>query len=81
MQGTQPEVGFQSPPNSTDFPESDHARWQPTTMRRRKQDEELSNDSIEELKAQRNQQMASQVDEDEAVAAEGFELPGADSLE
>lgn len=44
----------------------------------KKQDEELRSDSIEELKAQRNQQMASQVDEDEAVAAEGFELPGAD---
>jgi hypothetical protein len=44
------------------------------------QDEEVSSDSIEELKAQRNQQMASRVDvdEDEAVAAEGFELPGAD---
>ena len=44
----------------------------------RKQDEDLSNDSIEELKAQRNQQQASQVDEDETAAAEGFELPGAD---
>lgn len=44
----------------------------------RKQDEDLSSDSIEELKAQRNQQQASQVDEDETVAAEGFELPGAD---
>lgn len=44
----------------------------------KKQDEELSSDSLEELKAQRNQQMASQVDEDEAAVAEGFELPGAD---
>ena len=44
----------------------------------RKPEEELSSDSLEELKAQRNQQQASQVDEDEAVAAEGFELPGAD---
>ncbi len=44
----------------------------------RKQDEDLSSDSIEELKAQRNQQQASQVDEDETAAAEGFELPGAD---
>ena len=44
----------------------------------KKQDEELSNDSIEELKAQRTPQMASQVDEDEAAVAEGFELPGAD---
>ena len=44
----------------------------------RKQEDELSSDSLEELKAQRNQQQASQVDEDEAVAAEGFELPGAD---
>ncbi|NUL61108.1 DUF4193 domain-containing protein [Brevibacterium luteolum] len=44
----------------------------------RKQEDELSSDSLEELKAQRNQQQASQVDEDEAAAAEGFELPGAD---
>lgn len=44
----------------------------------RKQDEDLSSDSIEELKAQRNQAQASQVDEDETAAAEGFELPGAD---
>lgn len=44
----------------------------------RKQDEDLSSDSIEELKAQRNQQQASQVDEDETAVAEGFELPGAD---
>lgn len=44
----------------------------------RKQDEELSSDSIEELKAQRNQKQASQVDEDESAVAEGFELPGAD---
>ncbi|GAA2005974.1 DUF4193 domain-containing protein [Brevibacterium samyangense] len=44
----------------------------------RKQDEELKSDSIEELKAQRNQKQASQVDEDEAVAADSYELPGAD---
>ncbi|WP_349828469.1 DUF4193 domain-containing protein [Brevibacterium litoralis] len=44
----------------------------------RKQDEELKNDSIEELKAERNQKQASQVDEDEAVAADSYELPGAD---
>lgn len=44
----------------------------------RKQDEEISSDSIEELKAQRNQQQASQVDEDETAVAEGYELPGAD---
>ena len=44
----------------------------------RKQDDEISADSIEELKAQRNQAQASQVDEDETAAAEDFELPGAD---
>jgi hypothetical protein len=37
----------------------------------RKPDEELGADSIEELKSHRT-------DEDEAEAAEGFELPGAD---
>lgn len=44
----------------------------------RKQEDDINSDSIEELKAQRNQQQASQVDEDETAAAEGFELPGAD---
>lgn len=44
----------------------------------RKNEDEIRSDSIEELKAQRNQQQASQVDEDETAAAEGFELPGAD---
>ena len=44
----------------------------------RKQDDEISADSIEELKAQRTQAQASQVDEDETAAAEDFELPGAD---
>ncbi|MCI2266193.1 DUF4193 domain-containing protein [Sediminivirga luteola] len=44
----------------------------------RKNDEDIRSDSIEELKAQRNQRQASQVDEDEAVAADSFELPGAD---
>lgn len=44
----------------------------------RKQDEELKEDSIEELKSRRGGQQSSSVDEDEAVAAESFELPGAD---
>jgi len=44
----------------------------------RKTDEELSEDSIEELKARRVDKTASAVDEDEIEAAEGFELPGAD---
>lgn len=43
----------------------------------RNHDEESRNASIKALKAQRNQQ-ANWVDEDEAVAAEEFELPGAD---
>lgn len=44
----------------------------------RKQDEDLAADSIEELKARRNEKTAAVVDEDEIEAAEGFELPGAD---
>jgi hypothetical protein len=44
----------------------------------RKTDDDLSEDSLEELKAQRTQKQASSVDVDETEAAEGFELPGAD---
>jgi hypothetical protein len=44
----------------------------------RKTDDDLSEDSIEELKARRVDKTASTVDEDETDAAEGFELPGAD---
>ena len=44
----------------------------------RKNDEELREDSLEELKARRADQSSSSVDEDETAAAEGFELPGAD---
>ena len=44
----------------------------------RKTDDELSEDTIEELKARRVDKTANTVDEDEIEAAEGFELPGAD---
>ena len=44
----------------------------------RKTDDELSEDSIEELKSRRVDKSASSVDVDEAEQAEGFELPGAD---
>ena len=44
----------------------------------RKQDEELKEDSLEQLKARRSEQQSGAVDEDEVEAAEGFELPGAD---
>jgi hypothetical protein len=44
----------------------------------RKTDEDLGEDSLEELKARRADKSASIVDEDETEAAEGFELPGAD---
>jgi len=44
----------------------------------RKTDDELSEDSIEELKARRVDKSSSSVDVDEAEQAEGFELPGAD---
>ena len=44
----------------------------------RKTDDELSEDSIEELKARRADKSSSSVDVDETEQAEGFELPGAD---
>ena len=44
----------------------------------RKTDDELSEDSLEELKARRSEKSSPVVDEDETEAAEGFELPGAD---
>lgn len=44
----------------------------------RKTDDELAEDSIEELKARRADKVNSQVDIDEAEAAENMELPGAD---
>ena len=44
----------------------------------RKTDEEMSEDSIEELKSRRNDKNSGKVDEDETEAAESFELPGAD---
>ena len=44
----------------------------------RKTDDDLSEDSLEELKARRVDKASSTVDVDEAEQAEGFELPGAD---
>ncbi|UFU01613.1 DUF4193 domain-containing protein [Ruania suaedae] len=44
----------------------------------RKTDEDMSEDSLEELKARRSEKNSPAVDEDETEAAEGFELPGAD---
>jgi hypothetical protein len=44
----------------------------------RKTDDELNEDSLEELKARRTDKTSGAVDEDETEAAEGFELPGAD---
>lgn len=44
----------------------------------RKSEEEINEDSIEELKARRTDKNSGKVDEDETEAAEGFELPGAD---
>ena len=44
----------------------------------RKSDEEMSEDSLEELKSRRNDKQTGQGDEDEVEAAEAFELPGAD---
>ena len=45
----------------------------------RKQEEELKEDSIEELKTRRNETQNPNADEDdEATAADSYELPGAD---
>lgn len=44
----------------------------------RKTEEDISEDSIEELKARRSDKSSGSVDEDEIEAAEGYELPGAD---
>ena len=44
----------------------------------RKTDDELAEDSIEELKAQRANKAGSAVDVDEVELAENLELPGAD---
>jgi len=44
----------------------------------RKTDDEVGEDSIEELKARRQDKGASTVDVDEADLAESLELPGAD---
>ena len=44
----------------------------------RKTDEELHEESLEELKARRADAQSGQVDIDEAEAAESLELPGAD---
>jgi Domain of unknown function (DUF4193) len=44
----------------------------------RKTDEDAGEESIEELKTRRHDKNSGKVDEDEAEAAESFELPGAD---
>ncbi|GAA3039494.1 DUF4193 domain-containing protein [Kitasatospora albolonga] len=44
----------------------------------RKTDDDVNEDSIEELKARRNEKSGSSVDVDEFDANEGLELPGAD---
>lgn len=44
----------------------------------RKSDDELNEDSLEELKSRRVDKSTSSVDVDETEQAEGFELPGAD---
>lgn len=44
----------------------------------RKTEEDVSEDSLEELKARRAEKTSGAVDEDETEVAEGFELPGAD---
>ncbi|MCX2730921.1 DUF4193 domain-containing protein [Saccharopolyspora sp. NFXS83] len=45
---------------------------------RRSESEEMTEDSLEELKARRNEAQSGVVDTDESEIAENFELPGAD---
>ena len=45
---------------------------------RRSESDDVSEDSLEELKARRNEAQSSVVDIDESDTAESFELPGAD---
>ncbi|RCW43988.1 uncharacterized protein DUF4193 [Halopolyspora algeriensis] len=45
---------------------------------RRSESEEIAEDSLEELKAKRNEAQSGVVDADESEIAENFELPGAD---
>jgi hypothetical protein len=45
---------------------------------RRSESDDVSEDSLEELKARRNEAQSSVVDVDEGDTAESFELPGAD---
>ncbi|AMY18906.1 DUF4193 domain-containing protein [Rhodococcus kroppenstedtii] len=45
---------------------------------RRTESDDVSEDSLEELKARRNEAQSSVVDIDETDTAESFELPGAD---
>ena len=45
---------------------------------RRSEADELAEDSLEELKARRNENQSGVVDVDEDATAENFELPGAD---
>ena len=45
---------------------------------RKTDDDDLNEDSLEELKSRRVDKTASSVDVDETEQAEGFELPGAD---
>src|SRR5262245_61960001 len=45
---------------------------------RRAETDDVSEDSLEELKARRNEAQSAVVDVDESESAESFELPGAD---
>ncbi|NLV80337.1 MAG: DUF4193 domain-containing protein [Rhodococcus sp.] len=45
---------------------------------RRTDSDDVSEDSLEELKARRNEAQSASVDVDESDTAESFELPGAD---
>ncbi len=45
---------------------------------RRNETDDLAEDSLEELKARRNEAQSGAVDIDDAETAENFELPGAD---
>src|ERR687890_1644016 len=66
------------PPEHPDHPAEGDPHMATDYDAPRKTDDELSEDSIEELKSRRVDKSASSVDVDETEQAEGFELPGAD---
>ncbi len=73
-----PRSGTQTTRTSTHDPGGGDPTWQLTTTPLARTRRTTSEESLEELKARRHDKNSGKVDEDEAEAAESFELPGAD---